>query len=60
MLQQKIILKIWFSKDEFDILIKALDYYNNACAHFDYSENIETCHDIRNRLTNNARVEGGF
>ena len=54
-MQKDLVVKaLFFAKDEYDILIKAIDFYNLASATIDYGENIEVCQTIRNKIIRNT------
>lgn len=43
------------TKEEFDILLRAIDYYNYASSIFEYGEHIEACQGIRHQIIEKVR-----
>lgn len=48
MLLIKVLLHL--TLEEFDLLLKAVDYYKYASSLFEYGEHIEDCNTIRDKL----------
>ena len=56
MQEKKLKILLYLTKEEINILFKAIDYYSNASALFEYGENIENCLNIRNKIINNIEI----
>ena len=50
MLDNHIFIPLLLSIEEYDVLLKAIDYYNYATSTLEYGEHIEECQNIRSKI----------
>lgn len=48
--------KLFLTIEEYDTLIKAIDYYNHASSVINYGEDIETCQTLHNKIIRNLET----
>lgn len=44
------------TKEEYDILLQAIDYYNLASCRFEYGEHVETYEELHKRIVNSLEL----
>lgn len=55
MLDDKILISMELTKEEYSVLLKAIDYFNYASSVMEYGEHIEDCQNIKNKIINSMK-----
>lgn len=46
----KVFIPLCLTLEEYDVLLKSIEYFSHSSVVFDYEEHIETCKTIRNKI----------
>ena len=56
----KVFIPLCLTIEEYDVLLKAINYFSHSSVVFDYDENIETCRIIRNKIMQYLQPKENF
>ena len=56
-MNSKIFIPLNITVEEFDVLLRAIDFYNYATGSFEYGEHIEECQTLKNKIMRNLKTK---
>lgn len=57
---EKVFIPLCITIEQYDVLLKAIDFYNYSSSIFEYGEHIEECQTLRNKIMRHLQPKEKF